>query len=169
MKEEDFHTVTDERVNDKDFQNWGTEIEAYESIEDLKFPQDYEDGGKINLDDLIKKELKDQRVQAMFKRPRDKNLSIFLTSQYYYELPKRMIRASGNNYHIFKPNNFGDVQKLYQDKASMDMTLDEYKDLTSTCRNEKYQPLTTDMNKNKYIGQYRLGMDSLFVPQNNPL
>ena len=145
--------------------HWNRSLWKYRRLE---FPQDYEDGGKINLDDLIKKELNDQRVQAMFIRPRHKKLSIFIISQYYYELTKRMIRASGINYHIFKPNNFRDVQKLYQDKASMDMTLDEYKDLTSTCRNAKYQPLTTDMNKNKYIGQYRLGMDSLFVPQNNP-
>ena len=110
-------------------------------------PQDYEDGGKINLDDLIEKELIDQRVQAMFKRPRHKKLSIFIVSQYYYEPPKRMIRASGIIYYIFKPNNFRDFQKLYQDKASMDLTLDEYKDLTSTSRNEKYQPLTNDMKK----------------------
>ena len=83
--------------------------------------------------------MNDPRVQAMFKRSRYNNLSIFLNSQEYFELPKRTIRANGNNYHVFKPDNIRDIQNLYQDRASMDMTLDEFKLLTSTCWNENYQ------------------------------
>ena len=71
----------------------------------------------------------------MFERGRHNSLSIFIISQDYYELPKRTIRANGNIYHIFKPNIFRDVQNLYQDKASMDMTLDEFKYLTNICWN----------------------------------
>ena len=40
------------------------------------------------------------RVQAMFKRSRHNNLSVFIISQDYYELPKRTVRANGNVYHI---------------------------------------------------------------------
>ena len=108
-----------------------TEIETYESIEELKFPQEYEDGGIIILDDLSEREMNDPRVQAKFERSRHNNLSIFIISQDYYELPKKTIRANGNIYHIFKRNNF--LDNIYQDKASMDMTLDEFKYLTSTC------------------------------------
>ena len=97
------------------------------------------------------------RVQAMFKRSRHNNLSIFIISQDYYELPKKTIRANGNIYHLFKPNNFSDVCNIYQDKAKTDKTLDEYKYLTSTCWNEQYQPLTNDMTNDKYTGRYRLG------------
>ena len=104
----------------------------------IKIFQEYEDGGIINLDDLNEKEMNYPRVQAMFKRSRHNNLSIFKISQDFQELPKRTIRANGNIYHIFKPNNFRDVQNLYQDKASMDMKLHEFKYLTSTCWNEKY-------------------------------
>ena len=53
-------------------------------------------------------------------------------------------------YHIFKPNSFLDVRIIYQDKASMDMTLDEIKYLTNTCWDKQYQPLTIDMTKDKY-------------------
>ena len=80
--------------------------------------------------------MNDPRVQAMFKRSRRKNLSIFISHD-YYELPKRTIRANGNIYHIFKPNNFKDVINIYQDRSSMDKTLNEFKLLTSTCWNEK--------------------------------
>ena len=81
--------------------------------------------------------MNDPRVQAMFKRSRHNNLSIHITSQDYYELPKRTIRANGNIYHVFKPNSFRDVLIIYQDKTSMDVTLNEFTLLTPTCWNEK--------------------------------
>ena len=71
--------------------------------------------------------MNDPRAQARFKRSRPSNLSNFIISQDYYELPKRTIRANGNIYHIFKPNNFRVVQNLYQDKGSMDMNLNGFK------------------------------------------
>ena len=77
--------------------------------------------------------MNDPRVQAMFKRSTYHNLSIFIISQNYYELPKKTIRANGNIYHIFKPNNSRDVQILYQDKKNLDMTLKEFKNLTNNC------------------------------------
>ena len=134
----------------------------------MKFPQEYENNSIIILDDLNQKEMDDPRVQAMFKRSRQNNLSIFIISQDYYELSKKTIRCNGNIFHIFKPNIFRDVINLYQDKSSMDMTLIEFKLLTSTCCNKKYQPLTIDMTKDKFTGRYRLGLNDIFVPVTSP-
>ena len=39
----------------------------------------------------------------------------------------------------------------------MDMTLNGFKLLTSTCWNKIYQLLTIDMTKDRYQGRYRLG------------
>ena len=50
----------------------------------------------------------------------------------------------------------------------MDMTLNEFKLLTSTCWNEKYTPSTIDMTIDKYTGRYRLGLNSIFVPKSSP-
>ena len=160
--------MIEEIVNNKDFEKSNTEIETFDNIEELRFPQEYENNSIIILDDLNEKEINNDKIQAMFKRGRHNNLSIFIISQDYYELPKRTIRANGNIYHIFKPNNFRDVQNLYQDKASMDMTLNEFKLLTSTCWNEKYQPLTIDMTKDKFTGRYRINLNSIFVPNSSP-
>ena len=168
LNDEDIDIVIEEIVNNKDFEKSTIEIETYESIEQLKFPQEYDDGGIIILDDLNEKEMNDPRVQAMFKRSRHNNISMFIISQDYYELPKKTIRANGNIYHIFKPNNFLNVGNIYQDKVSMDMTLDEFKYLTSTCWNKNYQPLTIDMTKDKYTGRYRLGLNSIFVADSSP-
>ena len=168
LNEEDIVVVIEEIVNNKVFKKSDKEIETFESIKELKYPQEYDNNSIIILDDLNQKEMDDPRVQAMFKRSRHKNLSIFTISQDYYELSKETIRCNGNIYHIFKPNNFGEVINLYQDKASMDMNLNEFKLLTNTCWNEKYQPLIIDMTKNAYDGRYRLGLNSIFVPNTCP-
>ena len=50
----------------------------------------------------------------------------------------------------------------------MDMILNEFKLLTSTCWNKNYQLLTIDMTKDEYTGRYRLGLNSIFVANSNP-
>ena len=112
LNEEDIDTVIDEIVCNKNFEKSDTEKVTYESIEDLKFPQEYENNSIIIIDVLYQKEMDDPRVQAMFKRSRQNNLSISIISQDYYELSKKTIRCNGKIYHIFKPNNFRDVQNL---------------------------------------------------------
>ena len=164
----DIDVVIEEIVNNKIFEKCDTEIKTYENIEKMRYPQEYENNSIIFLYDLYEKEINNDKIQAMFKRGRHKILSIFITSQDYYELPKRTIGANGNIYHKFKPNNFREVQNLYQGKASMDMTLNEFKLLTSTCWNKNYQHLIVDMTKDRYQGRYRLGLNSIFVPNTTP-
>ena len=50
----------------------------------------------------------------------------------------------------------------------MDMTINEFKVLGNTCWQTNFQPITIDMSKDKYIGIYRLGLDSIFVPKSDP-
>ena len=98
------------------------------------------------------------------KISRHNNLSILLINQDYYEFPKRTITANGKIYHMFKPNKFRDVQNHYQDKASTDLTLDEFRFLTSTCWDKKYPPLPFDKTKYIHKDRYQLGLNSLFAP-----
>ena len=151
LNENDFDKVIDDIVNNEDFEKSDTEMETFESIEKLKFPEVYYSSQSIFviLGDLNQNEMDNPRVQAMFKGTRLDNISIFILSQDYYELSKKTIRCNGNTYHIVKPNNFRDVQNLYQDKASMDMSLNDIIYLTYTCWDKKYQPLTIDMTKDK--------------------
>ena len=55
LNEEDIIVVIEELVNNKDFEKSDTDIQTYESFEELKIPQEYEDGGIIILDDLNEK------------------------------------------------------------------------------------------------------------------
>ena len=50
----------------------------------------------------------------------------------------------------------------------MDKTLNEFIYLTNICWNEKYHPLTIDMTEDKFTGRYRLGLNSIFVPDRCP-
>ena len=168
LNEELIDIVIVEIVNMKDFEKSDTEVKTYGSIEELKFPRQHYDWGFIILSDHNEKEMNDPRVQSMFKRSRHNNLSFFIISQDYYELPKKTVRAIRNIYHIFEPNTFVDVRNIYQDEASLDMTLDEFKYSTSTCWNENYEPLTIDMTKDEYTGRYILGLNSSFIPNSNP-
>ena len=59
MNEEDIDIVIEEIVNNKDFEKSDTEIETYESMKELKFPQEYDDGGIFILDDLNEKGMND--------------------------------------------------------------------------------------------------------------
>ena len=112
--------------------------------------------------------MNDPRVQAIFKRSRHNNLSFFISSQDYYELPERTIRDEGNIYHIFKPNSFRDMRNPFQDKAFMDMTLNELIYLTKDCWDKENWPSANDMTKDENTGKYRLGLFRLLNPDISP-
>ena len=88
--------VIDEIVDNKDFGKPKTEKETFESIEESKYPQEFDDGGVIILDEQNEKELSDPRVQAIFKSNRHIFLSISIKCQNYCEIPKRTNRANEN-------------------------------------------------------------------------
>ena len=108
------------------------------------------------------------RVKAVLKRSGHSSISLFIFSQDFFEPPKRTYRTDGQMYHIMKLNYLRDVQNLYQDKGSMDLTLNEFKLSKSACWNEKYQPLFFVVTKEKFNGQHRLKLNCLFLPNTNP-
>ena len=75
LNAEDIDIVIEDIVNNKDFEKSNTEIETFDNIEDLKYPQEYEHNSIIILDDLYQKEMDDPRVQAMLK---DRDIIIYL-------------------------------------------------------------------------------------------
>ena len=48
------------------------------------------------------------------------------------------------------------------------MTTNDFKNLTSTCWNGKYQRFAFDMTKDRYQSRYRLNLYSIFVPNSSP-
>ena len=48
------------------------------------------------------------------------------------------------------------------------MTVDEFKNLTSTCWNDNFQPLTIDMTKDNFLGFYRMKINVIFIHDSSP-
>ena len=85
----------------------------------------------------------------MFTRSRRSNINIYIISPDHYEIPRSTFSANGKIYHIFKPNNFRDVQNRNQEKTALGITSNEFKLLTTTCWNERYQHVGFDRQKSK--------------------
>ena len=103
LNEDNIVVVIEQIVIIKDVEKSDTDIKTCESIEEKKFPQEYEDGSISILKNISEREVNNPGVQAMFKRSRHNKLSIFIISQDYYELPRRIVRANGIIYHLFRP------------------------------------------------------------------
>ena len=99
--------MIEEVFNNKDFEKSDTEIETYESIEKLNYPQEYSSDQPIVviIDDINQKEMEELRVHSMFKRSRHNVISIFLLSQDYYELSKRTICCNAATVIFIKYSN----------------------------------------------------------------
>ena len=81
-------------------------------------------------------------ARAFFKQSRPKKISVFKISKDYSELPRRTIRA---NLSYIQAKRIQGRSEIFHNKASMDLTVDEFKFLTSTSWNRKYQFLTIDI------------------------
>ena len=168
--EEDLDPTNDEKVIHKGFEKSETEIESYNPIVELKYPQEYVANFPIVfiVNGLNEKQINGSRVQFLFKLFSHNNLIFFKISQdYHYELSKRKIHANGNITHIFKTYKFGEVRFFYQDKTSVDMTLNQFILFKCGFWNERYQPLSTDMTKDKHKSRHRLGLNCLFISPTN--
>ena len=91
-----------------------------------------------------------------------------IISEDYYGMPMQTIKAEGIIDLLIKPNKYGDLKNLYTYKLSMDKNLIESKLSTSVCWDRKYQPLTTDMTKDKNTGRYHMRLCSILVPDSSP-
>ena len=137
----------------------------------MKDPQEYESDMHtvIILDDLNKQQLQDPRVQMLFKRGRHNNLSIFVISHGFYELPKDTIRENSTIIHHFITNNFANVECIHRQLSSTDMVIKEFKQFCHDVWNDDYNFITIDLTKKKNDGKYRKNLNTLYLPSTNPI
>ena len=167
---DELEKTIEEIINDEDFESSHIECESYENIDELKNPQDYDLNihNVIILDDLNKQQLNDEKVQMLFKRGRHNNLSIFVITHGFYELPKDTIRENSSIIHHFITNNFANVESLHRQLSSTDMLIKEYKYFINTVWEEDYNFITIDLTKKKNDGKYRKNLDTIFIPSSDP-
>ena len=122
----------------------------------------------IILDDLSKDQLNDKKVQILFKRGRHNNISVFVISHGFYELPKDTIRENSSIIHHFITNNFCNVECIHRQLCSTDLIIQEFKKFCNNVWLKDYNFITIDLTKNKFNGKYSQNLDAMFLPQSNP-
>ena len=91
LNEKDLELLIEEIVSKQNIEKLETEVETYESIEELNYQQDYgSDFPIVIVRDVLNQKNADPRVQALSKRPRHNKMSIFIISQDYYDLRKKL-------------------------------------------------------------------------------
>ena len=167
---DELDTTIEETINDDDFESSHIECESYDNLDELKDPQVYESDihTVIILDDLNKQQLLDPLVQMLFKRGRHNNLSIFVITHSFYELPKDTIRENSTIIHQCITNNFANVGCIHGHLASTDMVIKEFKQIRHEVWHDDYNFISIDLTKKKNDVNHRKNLKTLYLSSTNP-
>ena len=132
----------------------------------MENPQDYDSNIHyvIILDNLNKQQLNDERVQILFERRRHDNLSVFVITHGFYELPKDTTRENSTIIYLFMTISFANVEFIHRQLTSTDMVIKELKHFVNIVWSEDFNFITTDLTKKKNKGKYRKKLDTIYVP-----
>ena len=159
-----------ETINDKNFEYSETEKGTNESIEELKFPQDFDlDFPIVKIsDDLNGNEIYDLRIQARFKRSRHSNISVFIISQDYYELPKKRFGPAGTNIIHSNQREFENCSKFLSNQVIHGHDTSWIQSSTVNLLERERSTTHYWNEKDKKTGRFRLRLNYLFVPDSSP-
>ena len=138
--------------------------EFYDSADDVPDPANL-DKSKNNLmifDDL--QLCRQGKCETYYVRGRHSNVDCFYLAQNYFKLPRQSIRENANFICLF-PQDQKNVSHIYNDHASTDMHLEEFKDLCKRAWEIPHGFLVIDLSSHKFKGKYRCGLDLFYIPQ----
>ena len=98
----------------------------YETGSDVPDPRELNplDKNLMIFDDLLLE--KQNKCEAYYVRGRHSNIDCFYLAQNYFKLPRQTIRENSNFICLFK-QDLKNVREIYQDHASDDMTLEDFR------------------------------------------
>lgn len=135
----------------------------YESAEDVPDPRDLSSENKnlMIFDDLLLE--KQNKCESYYIRGRHSNVDCFYLSQNYFKLPRQTIRENANFICLF-PQDQKNINHIYNDHVSQDMTKEEFRKLCKTAWEQPHGFVVIDLTSNKYNGKYRSGFDTFYIP-----
>jgi hypothetical protein len=135
----------------------------FESADDVPDPRDLVPGKKnlMIFDDLQLE--KQNKCEAYYIRGRHSNVDCFYLAQNYFKLPRQTIRENANFICLF-PQDRKNIDHIYNDHASTDMTKDEFKKLCQKAWGQRHGFVVIDQSSNKNNGKYRSGFDEFYFP-----
>ena len=136
--------------------------EYFENGEDIRDPAELNPNDKnlIIFDDVINE--KQNKCTDYYCRGRHSNVDCFYLSQNYFKLPRQTIRENANFICLF-PQDTKNLNPIYQDHVSMDMSYDEFKKLCNQCWKKPYGFVVLDLSSDN--GKYRYKLDTFYFPK----
>jgi hypothetical protein len=135
----------------------------FESAEDVPDPRELEPDKKnlMIFDDLQLE--KQNKCETYYIRGRHSNVDCFYLAQNYFKLPRQTIRENSNFICLF-PQDQKNIDHIYNDHASTDMSKDEFKKLCQRAWKQRHGFVVIDQTSNKNNGKYRCGFDEFYIP-----
>ena len=143
-------------------------IEPIEGIEYLSFhehdtvisPDEAHPNSIMIFDDIACE--KQDNVKAFYCMGRHKNVDCFYLCQSYAQVPKHLVRDNVNFLIVFRQDDIN-LKHIYNDHVTTDMTYQSFKNLCSSCWNDKHSFLVIDKEREINNGRYRKGFDCFFI------
>ena len=134
----------------------------YEDAKNVPDPQTLDETLKnvIVFDDILLE--KQNKCEAFYTRGRHNNIDCFYIAQNYFKLPRQTIRENSNFIILFQQDK-RNIQNIYQDHASHDMSRDEFNNFCKLSWQEPYSFITIDKTSKKNDGKYRCCFDKFYI------
>lgn len=139
------------------------ECKFYETAEDVPDPRDLNPQKKnLTIFDDLQLE-KQNKCETYYIRGRHSNVDCFYLAQNYFKLPRQTIRENANFMCLF-PQDLKNLNHIYNDHVSTDMTKEEFKKLCKTVWDQPHGFVVIDLTSKKHNGKYRSGFDTFYIP-----
>jgi len=134
----------------------------YESADDVPDPKELspEQKNLMIFDDLLLQ--KQNNCEAYYVRGRHSNCDCLYLSQNYFKLPCQTIRENANFFCLF-PQDQKNIDHIFNDHASQDMTKEQFKKLCKTAWSKPHNFVVIDLTSPKNCGKYRFGFDNFYI------
>jgi hypothetical protein len=142
------------------------ECSFFENANDVPDPSslDREKKNLMIFDDLQLE--KQSKCETYYIRGRHSNVDCFYLAQNYFKIPRQTIRENANFICLFS-QDLKNVNHIYDDHASTDMSIEEFRKLCTEAWNRPHGFLTIDLTSKKNEGKYRCAFDIFYIPEVN--
>lgn len=133
----------------------------FESADDVPDPSSLCSGDKnlIIFDDVMLQ--KQNAIEQYYIRGRHNNVDCFYLSQNYFKPPRQTVRENANLIILF-PQDIKTVEHIYPDHASLDMSLQEFRNLCKKAWSQPHGFVCLDLSSKKDEGKYRSAFDNFY-------
>ena len=147
-------TIEDKSMSKCNFFETGSDVPDPRELNPL-------DKNLMIFDDLLLE--KQNKCEDYYVRGRHSNVDCFYLAQNYFKLPRQTIRENSNFICLFK-QDLRNVREIYQDKASDDMMLEDFRKFLHECWLKPFGFAVIDFSSEKDDGKYRHGFNKFFIP-----